>query len=375
MKFTKSIIAILALLMALCLTFTGCDFYESSYNDQISVSPDAFDPDAPGLDDDRKDPANKGDSTQNTEDLTEDRNENTDDNGNVDDSGNNGDNGNNGDVSPYKDPICDLLGLPYYSGNPWVAVNNNEPSFTADEITTVGYEFFSELDGLGRCGYVMACVGREMMPTESRGDIGHIKPTGWVQKQYDGNLVSGGSLYNRCHLIGFQLTGENDNKQNLITGTRYMNWDGMVEFENMIADYVKETGNHVMYRVTPMFYENELVARGVHMEAYSVEDNGEGVSFNVYAYNIQPGIVIDYATGNNWLAEDAGNNGGNDATDAPDDSTEVKYILNTSSKKVHIPTCGSVSTMSDKNKQVYNGSLEDILAQGYEKCGACKAGT
>ena len=148
-----------------------------------------------------------------------------------------------------------------------------------------------------------------------------------------------------------------------------------LEFENMIADYVKETGNHVMYRVTPMFYENELVARGVHMEAYSVEDNGEGVSFNVYAYNIQPGIVIDYATGNNWLAEDAGNNGGNDATDAPDDSTEGKYILNTSSKKVHIPTCGSVSTMSDKNKQVYNGSLEDILAQGYEKCGACKAGT
>ena len=375
MKLTKSIIAILALLMALCLTFTGCDFYESSYNDQISVSPDAFDPNAPGQDDDRNDPANKGDSTQNTEDLTEDRNENTDDNGNVDDSGNNGDNGNNGDVSPYKDPICDLLGLPYYSGNPWVAVNNNEPSFTADEITTVGYEFFSELDGLGRCGYVMACVGREMMPTESRGDIGHIKPTGWVQKQYDGNLVSGGSLYNRCHLIGFQLTGENDNKQNLITGTRYMNWDGMVEFENMIADYVKETGNHVMYRVTPMFYENELVARGVHMEAYSVEDNGEGISFNVYAYNVQPGIIIDYATGESWLSGEEGGNAGNEET--PDNNSGEegpKYILNTSSKKVHIPTCGSVSTMVDKNKQEYNGELADILSQGYTKCGACNAG-
>ena len=331
MKFTKSFIAILALLMALCLTFAGCDAYEQSYNDQISENTDVLDTQKPNADNDlNDDPANKDDDTKNTGTPTEDRNESTNDNGSNGDSGNT-------DASPYKDPICDLLGLPYYSGNPWVAVNNNKPTFTADEITTVGYEFFSELDNLGRCGYVMACVGREMMPTESRGDIGHIKPTGWVQKQYDGNLVSGGSLYNRCHLIGFQLTGENDNKKNLITGTRYMNWDGMVEFENMIADHVKETGNHVMYRVTPMFYENELVARGVHMEAYSVEDNGEGVSFNVYAYNIQPGIVIDYATGNNWLAEDAGNNGGNDATDAPDDSTEVKYILNTSSKKVHNP--------------------------------------
>ena len=405
MKFTKSFIAIIALLMALCLTFAGCDSYVSSYNDQVAASPDAVAPEKPNADNDANDdPANKGDATQITEDLTEDRNENTDDTGNnnnnnnndnnnndnnnndnnnnnTDDTGNNNNNDNNNnnnndDASPYKDPICDLLGLPYYSGNPWVAVNGNKPAFTSEEITTKAYEFFSELDNLGRCGYVMSCVGKELMPTESRGDIGHIKPTGWVQKQYDGNLVSGGSLYNRCHLIGFQLTGENDNKKNLITGTRYMNWDGMVEFENMIADYVKETGNHVMYRVTPMFYENELVARGVHMEAYSVEDNGEGISFNVYAYNIQPGIVIDYATGNNWLAEDAENNGtGEESTDAPDDTTEVKYILNTSSKKVHIPTCGSVSTMADKNKQEYNGTLEDILAKGYQKCGACKAGT
>ncbi len=371
MKFTKSFIAILALLMALCLTFAGCDSYSSTQKDQVFPSPDAIATEKPNADNDANDdPANKEDSTQGAEKPTEDSNASTDDNGN-----NNNNNDNNTDASPYKDPICDLLGLPYYSGNPWVAVNGNKPAFTSEEITTKAYEFFSELDSLGRCGYVMSCVGRELMPTESRGDIGHIKPTGWVQKQYDGNLVSGGSLYNRCHLIGFQLTGENDNRKNLITGTRYMNWDGMVEFENMIADYVKETGNHVMYRVTPMFYENELVARGVHMEAYSVEDNGEGVSFNVYAYNIQPGIVIDYATGNNWLAEDAGNNDNNQSTDAPDDNTEVKYILNTSSKKVHIPTCGSVSTMSDKNKQEYNGTLEDILAKGYQKCGACKAGT
>ena len=188
-------------------------------------------------------------------------------------------------------------------------------------------------------------------------------------------VVSGGNLYNRCHLIGFQLTGENANKKNLITGTRYMNWDGMVEFENMIADYVKETGNHVMYRVTPMFYENELVARGVHMEAYSVEDNGEGISFNVYAYNVQPGITIDYATGESWLSGEEGGNAGNEET--PDNNSGEegpKYILNTSSKKVHIPTCGSVSTMVDKNKQEYNGELADILSQGYAKCGACNAG-
>ena len=165
MKFSKSIIAILALLMALCLTFTGCDFYESSYNEQNSFSPDALDPDAPGQDDDRKDPANKGDSTQNTEDLTEDRNEPTDDDGNNDSTDDNGNNGNT-ETPADKDPICELLGVPFYSGKPWVAVNGNKPTFTADEITTVGYEFFSELDNLGRCGYVMACVGREMMPTE-----------------------------------------------------------------------------------------------------------------------------------------------------------------------------------------------------------------
>ena len=350
MKFTRSRIALLALLMALCLTFTGCDIGDLGLGGEPDATYEKTEKvEQTNKSTEKNDPTNKPTDAPNTNE------------------------GEGNDVA--RDPICDLLGIPYFSGDPWTPVNDNEPTFTDEERPPTGYEFYSELDNLGRCGYVMACVGREMMPTESRGDIGHIKPTGWVQKQYDGNLVSGGSLYNRCHLIGFQLTGENDNKKNLITGTRYMNWDGMVEFENMIADYVKETGNHVMYRVTPMFYENELVARGVHMEAYSVEDNGEGVSFNVYAYNLQPGIVIDYATGNNWLAEDAGNNGGNDATDAPDDTTEVKYILNTSSKKVHIPTCGSVSTMSDKNKQVYNGSLEDILAKGYQKCGACKAGT
>ena len=354
MKFTqRSIVALIALLMALCLTFTGCDLA----NMGLGGEPDAT--------------VEKTESAQKQTDKNDPTDEPTDKPTEKPDE--NGDE--NGDTAPYEDPICDLLGVPYFSGNPWVAVNGNEPTFTAEEITTEGYEFYSELDSLGRCGYVMACVGREMMPTEDRGDIGSIKPTGWVQKQYDGNLVSGGNLYNRCHLIGFQLTGENANKKNLITGTRYMNWDGMVEFENMIADYVKETGNHVMYRVTPMFYENELVARGVHMEAYSVEDNGEGISFNVYAYNVQPGITINYATGESWLSSEQGGN--TDTEQTPDDNNGeqgAKYILNTSSKKVHISTCGSVSQMSDKNKQEYNGDLADILAQGYEKCGACNAG-
>ena len=350
MKFTRSIIALLALLMALCLTFTGCDLGDLG----LGGEPDATYEKTEKVEQTNK-PTEKNDPT----DTPTDKPENNEGEGN--------------DVA--KDPICDLLGIPYFSGDPWTPVNDNEPTFTDEEITTTGYEFYSELDNLGRCGYVMACVGREMMPTEDRGDIGSIKPTGWVQKQYDGNLVSGGNLYNRCHLIGFQLTGENANRKNLITGTRYMNWDGMVEFENMIADYVKETGNHVMYRVTPMFYENELVARGVHMEAYSVEDNGEGISFNVYAYNVQPGITIDYATGESWLS---GESGGNTDTEQKPNENEgedgPKYILNTSSKKVHIPTCGSVSTMSDKNKQEYNGELADILAEGYQKCGACKAG-
>ena len=351
MKFTRSIIALLALLMALCLTFTSCDLGDLGLGGEPDETFEKVE--QTNKPTDKDDPADKP-----TEKPT-DAPENNEGEGN----------------DTARDPICDLLGIPYFSGNPWTPINDNKPAFTEEEITTEGYEFYSELDNLGRCGYVMACVGTEMMPTEDRGDIGSIKPTGWVQKQYDGNLVSGGNLYNRCHLIGFQLTGENANKQNLITGTRYMNWDGMVEFENMIADYVKETDNHVMYRVTPMFYENELVARGVHMEAYSVEDNGEGISFNVYAYNVQPGITIDYATGESWLS---GEQGGNTDTDQKPNENEgengPKYILNTSSKKVHIPTCGSVSTMSDKNKQEYNGELADILAEGYQKCGACNAG-
>ena len=192
--------------------------------------------------------------------------------------------------------------IPPYDGTPYVVLNDNQPSFTAEDMTDVSYEFYSDLDELGRCGVTEACIGRDLMPTEKRGDISSVKPTGWVQNQYD--FVDGKSVYNRCHLIGFQLAGENANERNLLTGTRYLNVEGMLPFENMVADYVKETDNHVLYRVTPAFQGTELVARGVQMEAYSVEDGGDGVCFNVFCYNVQPGVEIDYATGDNWLAEE-----------------------------------------------------------------------
>ena len=189
-----------------------------------------------------------------------------------------------------------LAMVPEFTDQPYVVINNNEPFFTDEEKETLDpFEFYSELDELGRCGMALANVCKELMPTGDRESIGQVKPTGWQTAKYD--HVDGKNLYNRCHLIGFQLTGENANEKNLITGTRYMNVDGMLPFENMIDDYVDETENHVLYRVTPVFEGNELVARGALMEAYSIEDKGEGICFNVYVYNNQPGVVIDYATG------------------------------------------------------------------------------
>lgn len=186
-----------------------------------------------------------------------------------------------------------------YTGEAYSVINNNEPQFTQDEITDKYFENYAPLDEYGRCGVAFACLGKETMPTEERGEIGSVKPTGWHTVKYD--CVDGKYLYNRCHLIGFQLSGENANKRNLITGTRYLNIDGMLPFENMVADYIDETNNHVMYRVTPVFYGDDLVAEGVQIEAYSVEDEGEGVCFNVYCFNVQPGVVIDYATGESEL--------------------------------------------------------------------------
>lgn len=191
-----------------------------------------------------------------------------------------------------------LEDIPAYSGEPYVILNDNWPDFDVEDLITEPFELYSELDYLGRCGVAYANICLEIMPTEPREEIGQVKPSGWHTAKYE--CVEGKYLYNRCHLIGYQLAGENANKQNLITGTRYMNVDGMLPFENMVDSYVEETGNHVLYRVTPIFDGGNLVASGVQMEALSVEDEGEGLCFNVYIYNVQPGVSIDYATGDSW---------------------------------------------------------------------------
>lgn len=203
------------------------------------------------------------------------------------------------DSSSGEETSFSLADIPPFSDSPYVVINDNVPDFSEDDMTTTSFETYSELDSLGRCGVTYANVGQDLMPTEKRGSISSVKPTGWHTVKYD--CVNGKYLYNRAHLIGYQLTGENANKENLITGTRYLNVDGMLPFENMVADYVKETDNHVLYRVTPIFEGNNLLASGVHMEAESVEDEGDGILFNVYVYNSQPGVVIDYATGDSHL--------------------------------------------------------------------------
>lgn len=246
-----------------------------------------------------------------------------------------------------------LDSIPPYSGEAYVAVNGNQPFFSEADYTVSSFETYSDLDALGRCGTAYACIGVDIMPTEERGSIGQVKPSGWQTVKYD--IVDGKYLYNRCHLIGFQLSGENANPQNLITGTRYLNVTGMLPFENMVADFVKETQYHVLYRVTPIFTGDNLLADGVLMEAYSVEDSGDGICFNVFAYNVQPGITIDYATGDSALIP-----GGE------------RYILNTNTHKFHLPDCPSVSQMQAENRQEFTGSREDLIALGYEPCGQCK---
>lgn len=278
-----------------------------------------------------------------------------------------------------------LEDVPAYSGAPYVEINGNEPDFSSSDLTEEAFETYSALDSLGRCGTAYANVGVELMPTEDRGDIGQVKPSGWHTVKYD--CVDGKYLYNRCHLIGYQLTGENANEENLITGTRYLNVEGMLPFENMVADYVQETENHVLYRVTPIYEGSDLVARGVQMEALSVEDQGAGICFNVYVYNVQPGVTIDYATGDSWLEDEAPETSGStsetaqpqepESTQEPQDTQtetgeEERYVLNTNSDKFHLPTCPSVESIKEENRQDYTGTREDLIAQGYSPCGQCK---
>ena len=283
-----------------------------------------------------------------------------------------------------------LREIPAYSGTPYTEVNGNKPYFTEADLTTQSFETYSELDSLGRCGVAYANVGQDLMPTEPRGEIGAVKPTGWHLVKYDN--VDGKYLYNRCHLIAYMLAAENANPQNLITGTRYLNVQGMLPFETKVCDYVKNTGNHVLYRVTPIFDGDNLLADGVLMEAYSVEDAGEGICFCVFAYNVQPGIGIDYATGDNW-AEGSGTYQSTVASvaeetpvpqpetdtavqitpesSAPQESQGITYVLNTNTKKFHYPTCSSVDDMKEKNKQIYTGSREEVINMGYVPCKRC----
>ena len=251
--------------------------------------------------------------------------------------------------------------MPAYAGEPYVVINDNQPFFGEEEYTTEAFETYSALDGLGRCGTAYACVGEELMPAGERESISSVKPSGWINVEYGGQY-----LYNRCHLIGFQLTGENANECNLITGTRYMNVEGMLPFENLVADYVKETSNHVLYRVTPLYEGDNLVASGVLMEAGSVEDEREGICFNVYVYNVQPGIGIDYATGASWAE---GEQGEIQSSPTP---AGTAYVLNTNTKKFHLPTCASVEDMKPENRTDYTGSREALLDEGYSPCGQCK---
>ncbi len=264
------------------------------------------------------------------------------------------------DESVVSSKSISVSDIPEYSNSAYIKIDNNIPSFKDSEMTTKSFEKYSEIDNLGRCSVAYACVGKDIMPAEKRGTIGSVKPSGWHTVKYD--CIDGKYLYNRCHLIGYQLTGENANIKNLITGTRYLNVEGMLPYENMVADYVKETDNHVLYRVTPIFERDNLLVSGVQMEAKSVEDNGDGISFNVYCYNVQPDIVIDYKTGESWEV-------GNEKSISESDTRT--YILNTNTKKFHLKSCSSAKNLPDKNREEYSGNRNDLISKGYEPCKKC----
>lgn len=302
-----------------------------------------------------------------------------------------------------KDDQDFLAELPAYAGNASVEVNGNKPTFTEEELGSGPFETYSQLDSLGRCGPAFALIGPETMPEGKRESIGMIKPSGWQTVRYD--WVDGGYLFNRCHLIAFMLAGENDNELNLITGTRTMNVQGMLPYEEKVASYVEKTGKHVLYRVTPVFESSNLVATGVLMEAQSTEDGGAGVSFCVWCFNVEPGVIIDYATGNNQAgdplqgatslsqAEPSSQSGVStgarssesttaSATQPEQDqpsstanetaSAETRtYVLNTNTHKFHYPDCQSVSDMKEKNKKIVEGTRDEIIADGYSPCGRC----
>lgn len=283
--------------------------------------------------------------------------------------------------------------LPAYDGELSIEVNGGQPGFTAEESAPEAadepFEEYSQLDSLGRCETAFALIGPETLPDKPRGDISTVHPSGWKQARYE--TIDQKALYNRSHLIAHQLAGEDANERNLITGTRTMNVEGMLPYEELVGDYVRATGNHVLYRVTPVFENDELVARGVQMEGLSVEDGGRAVCFNVFVYNIEPGIQIDYSTGDSWVSDstpevvsnDPINQGteGSAAAGARKDSggenaeagaAEQAYVLNVNSKKFHDPSCSSADDISPSNRQDYTGTRDDLIDRGYEPCKICK---
>ena len=288
------------------------------------------------------------------------------------------DNNSGSDYNEVPESCISLEDITDYQGTPYIEINNNEPFFTQEEKSnSEAFENYSELDEFGRCGVAYANVCRELMPTEPRGEIGDIKPTGWHTVKYN-DIIDGNYLYNRCHLIGYQLTGENDNARNLITGTRYLNINGMLPFENMIYEYLEANNNHVLYRVTPVFEDDNLVASGVLLEGYSVEDSGSGICFNVYCYNIQPGIHIDYATGDSYeeqtyVADTSTQMDSSyvDETDEISDTgtqedSELVWISATGSKYHSINNCGSMNP--DRATQITRKQAEKM---GYSACKLC----
>lgn len=253
--------------------------------------------------------------------------------------------------------------IPEFSGEAFIVLNDNQPEFSAKDMKKEPFESYSPLDSLKRCGAAYAKIGKELMPTEERGAIAKVKPVGWHAVKYD--CVEGKYLYNRCHLIGFQLTGENANERNLITGTRYMNIDGMLDFENLVADYIRKNSNHVLYRVTPVYEGDNLIAKGLQMEAYSVEDKGEGVCYNVFVYNSQPGVEIDYSTGESHLSNKAIQK----STKKPQKQPVKKIIGNKNSKTYHQESC---SRLPKEQNRIYFNSKEEAKAAGYDNpCGFC----
>lgn len=301
----------------------------------------------------------------------------------------NPDSNNNKDSSNTKNTT--INDIPKYSGEDYIILNDNIPNFTSSDLTTNSFEEYSPLDSLGRCGVAYANIGSDIMPTEKRESISSVKPSGWQSVKYD--IVEGKYLYNRSHLIGYQLTAENANERNLITGTRYFNATLMLPYENMVADYIKETNNHVLYRVTPVYEGDNLVATGVQMEAKSVEDDGEGIEFNVFVYNIQPGITIDYSNGNSALSgeeiknntttdnntnsdnnssyNDNNNNtitNNDDNANTTNTSKEESVIRGNSKSKIyHCPGQRDYENMSDSEYLVNFNSEADAIAAGYRK--------